>query len=413
MTISTASASKSPVPKGYLALVALSLATQPVTTDLYIPAIPAVTRALAPGNPGLIGLSMTLLVLGFGVGQLIAGPLADRYGRRPCLLAGLWLLCLGGVLSALAGSAVQLNMARMLQGFALAPVLVASRASVRDRFSPAEGPALMSRALMGLGGVALFAPVIGAWVVQHLGWRWSLVCMAVYAGGLALASHRSFTESFGPEARSAAAAQAKARGQSFWQGVLEVMSEPHFRAWTTITALTWLALFSFLLLSPLVYIDYFGLQPTAYGWIPASGSLVYILGGRWCQKQLRRITPVELVRQAAWFGLAGAVIQVLGTWWLPRTLWPLLLGHYLFVWAHATHQPCGQAGSISRLPHAAGRGSAWSGFLMMFAAFVVGQLAASFVRPGHPFGAWPMVLPLAFGAVGLVVVSRGALSKLR
>ena len=97
----------------------------------------------------------------------------------------------------------------------------------------------------------------------------------------------------------------------------------------------------------------------------------------------------------------------------PDPLWWLLAGHFMYAWAHASHQACGQAGVISHLPQAAGKGSAWSGFLMMLSAFVVGQLAAAFIRPGHPHGAWPMVLPMLAGGVALVLLAFGPVARLR
>ncbi len=397
-------------------LIALGLATQPIATDLYMPALPAVTRELAPGQPGVIGLSMTLLVLCFGLGQLVSGPLADRHGRRPCLLAGLWLLCLGGLGCTLAASAWQLNLARALQGFALAPILVSCRAAVRDRFTPAEGPVIMSRALTGLGAVALFSPVLGAWVTQHLGWRWSLGLTMLYAGGLALAAHRYFGESLAPRGAATAAGAVptgRADRDKAAQSLALVFRDAHFRAWTGVVSATWIGLFCFLLLSPLVYIDHLGLSTAAYGWIPAAGSLVYILGGRWCQRRLRDLGPARLVRQAALISLAGGLTQAAGVLIRPDPLWWLLAGHFMYAWAHASHQACGQAGVISHLPQAAGKGSAWSGFLMMLSAFVVGQLAAAFIRPGHPHGAWPMVLPMLASGVALVLLAFGPVARLR
>ena len=78
--------------------------------------------------------------------QLIAGTLADRYGRRPCVLTGLWMLCACALLCVSADNPWQLNLTRVLQGFALAPILVASRASVRDRFRAQAGPSIMFKA---------------------------------------------------------------------------------------------------------------------------------------------------------------------------------------------------------------------------------------------------------------------------
>ena len=90
---------------------------------------------------------------------------------------------------------------------------------------------------------------------------------------------------------------------------------------------------------------------------------------------------------------------------MPLSAWPLLLGHGLYCIGHGIHQPCGQAGAVGDLPHLAGRAVSWSGFGMMAVAFVVGQIAASFVDTSFSNGAWPMVVPMGLAGVALVLIA--------
>jgi DHA1 family bicyclomycin/chloramphenicol resistance-like MFS transporter len=260
----------------------------------------------------------------------------------------------------------------------------------------------MARGLTGLGVVGLLAPVLGAYAVQSAGWRWVLAGMAAYALVLWLLCLRGFDET-----------RVRASDPSAPAGsVREVFASRSFRAWASLAAATYGGLFCFLLLSPMVYISYLGLSPAWYGWIPAGGSLVYIFSTTLCRRLLRRMGAVRAVQRGSLLSLAGPLVQALGCWLLPRSAWPLLLGHAIYCIGHGIHQPCGQAGAVGDLPHLAGRAVSWSGFAMMAVAFVVGQVAAGFVDPELSHGAWPMVLPMALAGVALVLIAFAWLPRL-
>ncbi|HBY35344.1 MAG TPA: MFS transporter, partial [Delftia acidovorans] len=189
-------------------------------------------------------------------------------------------------------------------------------------------------------------------------------------------------------------------------GVRQVIADPGFCAWTALAAATYGGIFCFLLLSPMVYVDLFGLSPVLYGWIPAGGSLVYILGITWCRRLLSRHGPVRTVQLGASLSLLGPCIQIAGCVLAPASPFPLLLGHAVYALGHGLHQPCGQAGAVGGLPpQLAGRAVSCSGFAIMCVAFCAGQLAAQFVDPTMRHGAWPMVLPMALAGVVLVLIA--------
>ncbi|MES2530649.1 MAG: multidrug effflux MFS transporter [Pseudomonadota bacterium] len=373
-------------------LLPLLLAAQPVATDSYLPALPAIAREL-----GAVSATLTFFVLCFGLGQLPCGPLADRFGRRPVLLTGLACYALAAFGCVIATSVPMLVICRGLQGFAMAAVLVCARAAVRDLYPAHEGPHVMARGLTGLGVVALVAPLAGAAAVQWGGWRWVLGGMGLYAAVLWALCVRYFHETLAPAAVGAA------KGP---QGSLrEVFASQRFRAWASVAASTYGGIFCFLLFSPMVYIDYLGFSPAMYGWIPAGGSLIYVFSTTMCRRLLRRFGPVGTVQIGALLSISGPTLQALGCWLLPMSAWPLLLGHAVFVLGHGIHQPCGQAGAVGDLPHLAGRAVSWSGFWMMLVAFVVGQIAAAFVGPDNSSGAWPMVVPMWLAGVSLVLIA--------
>ena len=386
----------------FLLLLPLLLAAQPVATDGYLPALPEIARDL-----GSASSSLTVFMLAFGVAQLVCGPLADRFGRRPVLLTGLACYTAAAAGCALAGSADALVAWRAVQGAAMAAILVCARAAVRDLYPAHEGPRIMARGLTGLGLVALVAPIAGAWGVQATGWRWVLVAMGVYSLALLALCWRTFSETRQAPAESAPVLSSVPVSVSVSAGgVRQVIADPGFCAWTALAAATYGGIFCFLLLSPMVYVDLFGLSPVLYGWIPAGGSLVYILGITWCRRLLSRHGPVRTVQLGATLSLLGPCIQIAGCVLAPASPFPLLLGHAVYALGHGLHQPCGQAGAVGGLPpQLAGRAVSCSGFAIMCVAFCAGQLAAQFVDPTMRHGAWPMVLPMALAGVVLVLIA--------
>ena len=121
---------------------------------------------------------------------------------------------------------------------------------------------------------------------------------------------------------------------------------------------------------------------------------------------------MRTVQSGALLSLGGASIQVLGCWLAPASAVPLLAGHLVYCLGHGIHQPCGQAGAVSELPHQAGRAVSWSGFCMMLSAFCLGQLASHFVDDDHLSGAWPMTLPILAAALSLTAIAFGWLPRL-
>ena len=374
----------------YIFLLALLLGSQPVATDLYLPALPAIAAEL--GNPAL---TLTGLMLAFGFAQLVLGPLSDRYGRRPVLLAG----CAAYALTSFAGAWVitlfWLVVCRCLQGAAMAALVVCARASVRDLYAPTEGTRVLSRGLTGLGLVALASPLTGAITVAYFSWHATFIALGVY-GVIAFAWVWFYYVESRPDIVPKDA-NAVSKSATF-----AVLKGPRFRAWTAMLIATYSTLFCFLLSSGFVYIKVFAFSPLSCGLTLAANSIAYISGTYWCRHLLANRGPDKAVRLSAMFAVVGAVFMTIiafasGT---PQP-WAMIVGQCLIAISHGVNQPCGQAGAIGDFPQHAGRAAALSGFAMMVAAFICGQLIA----PSLGTSAWPLVISNVVGSAGIAFVA--------
>ncbi len=363
-------------------VLALLLGIQPVTTDLYLPALPALTTGFG-AHMGQAQLTLSALLLAFGSSQLVFGPMSDRFGRRPVLLWGLAAYVVAALGSTMAPSITLLIVWRTLQGAAMGAAVMSARAMVRDLYLPADGARVMSRALTGLGVIACLCAPFGGLISDAFGWRAALFTTAVFgAVTLALIALR-MDETI--VLRNVDALRARTLVAT-WGTVLR---HPTFLAFTALTTAAYGALFTFLASSSFVFIQVLGLSKTQYGLVMLWSSLSYICGTFVCRRWLPRHGVAGSVARGAALSLAGGtamgVLALAGVHSVAAIVAPLTL----VMLGHGVHQPCGQTGAVGPFPHAAGAASALNGFVMMLAAFGIGAWLGARMDG--------TVLPLALG----------------
>jgi DHA1 family bicyclomycin/chloramphenicol resistance-like MFS transporter len=357
-------------PKLIVLMLALLLGLQPVTTDLYLPALPAITEGFG-ANMGQAQLTLTALLLAFGLSQLVWGPMSDRFGRRPILLWGMAAYVLASIACAFAPSMAWLIAGRALQGVAMGAGVMAARAVVRDLYAPAQGATVMSQALTGLGIIACACAPLGGILTDALGWRVALLALAVFGAitwGLLLWRFEETLAQPNPKAL-----QLRQLLRANWQ----IAQHPTFRAWSALSTGAYMGLFTFLACSSFVFTRSMGYSKTAYGFFMLSMSLSYIVGTFWCRWMLRRTSVHRTVGIAAFLTLSGGVSMAAlayagqGQDWYgaASVMGPI----YLFMLGHGVHQSCGQSGAVGPFPERAGTASALNGFLMMAGAFFMGS----------------------------------------
>jgi DHA1 family bicyclomycin/chloramphenicol resistance-like MFS transporter len=346
--------------------LALLLGLQPITTDLYLPSLPLLSRDLG-GSMVWTQLTMSVLILSFGLAQLFWGPVSDRFGRRPVLLGGLALYTVASLGCAASGSIEALVVWRGLQGAAMAAAVVCARAVLRDLFEPVAGAQVMAWALTGLGVIALLCPLLGGLSAFWWGWRGSLLavaaCGALTLWWVALQLPETLTQ---PQPQA-----------TQWRPLLAtcwgISKHPVFRAWGLLVACTYGGLFTILAGSPFVYMDVLGLSPAAYGLVMAVGSLSYIAGTFICRRWIRQHGMDGAVGRGAVFTLIGGALGGMAAWAQVETVWAVLVPQCIFALGHGLHQPCGQAGVVGPFPASAGTASALAGVLLALVAFAIGR----------------------------------------
>jgi len=363
----TSAASRPAMPAGrVVVLLALLIGLQPLSTDLYLPALPALTTGFG-ASMTQAQLTLTALVLALGVSQLIWGPVSDRFGRRPVLLVGMVSYALASVACALAPSMEMLIFWRAVQGAAMGAGVVCGRAVVRDLYEPVEGARVMSKAMSGLAVIACASPPLGGLLSDLFGWRVALTALALFGVTTLALLLWGYKETI-PQKNLQALAPARLLAN--W---LLVLRHPTFQAFSALTAVSYAGLFTILAASSFVYIQVLGWSKTGYGLAMLANSLAYMAGTFLCRRLLTRFG----VRRSV--ALAGAVSLGAGTLIGGLALagvqsgWALLLPQCLFMIGHGVHQPCGQSGAVGPFPQAAGAASAVNGFLTMLMAFAVGS----------------------------------------
>ena len=352
-------------PGWVVVILSTLLGIQPVTTDLYLPALPALTDSFA-ASMAQAQYTLSALLLAFGFSQLLWGPLSDRFGRRPILLIGLTVYVLATVASTLAPSMQWLIGWRVLQGAAMGALVMCARAIVRDLYRPTDGARIMSKGLTGLGVLACICGPLGGLLADYADWRITLLAPAIF-GVLALALITlRFEESL---SRPNPLALRPAALLRTW---LQILRNPTFLAFSALSAASYGGLFTFLATSPFVLINIMGLSKTQYGVVFFFMCLAYVVGTFLCRRLLTRFGVQNSVGIAAGLSLTSGLLLAGLTWAGVNSLWAIVWPYALFMLAHGVHQPCGQSGAVGPFPQAAGTASALNGFFMTLVAFVMG-----------------------------------------
>ncbi|WP_436689673.1 multidrug effflux MFS transporter [Geodermatophilus sp. CPCC 205506] len=283
--------------RGLIALLGALSAFGPLSMDLYLPALPLVQAELATGQSA-VQLTLSAVVIGLAAGQLIAGPLSDRFGRRGPVLFGVGAWTLASLLCALSPTVQLLVAIRLLQGLSGAAGIVLARAVVRDRYEGTEA-ARMFAVLASIAGVApVLAPILGGQLLRLTDWRGLFVFLGGVGLLILLAVARRLPETLPFELR--------VRGglRTTLANARELIGRRAFLAAVLAQGLGFGALFTYISSSSFVLQVGYGLSAQQFSAAFAINAVGLVLGGQASRLLVQRTGPRSLL-------LAGLTLQAL------------------------------------------------------------------------------------------------------
>jgi DHA1 family bicyclomycin/chloramphenicol resistance-like MFS transporter len=352
-------------PTTLLLLITGCLMLQPLSTDLYLASLPHLTGYF-DATPAAVQQTLSLFVIGFGVAQLVSGPLSDRYGRRPVLLAGLGVYMAASVACGLAPSLPVLVGARFVQAVGCCTAVVVARAIIRDAYPPAEGARVIAKALTLLSAAPLLGPMVGAYLQVSFGWRAAFAVHTVFAAIVMFASQRRLLET--NEARNPAATRLRPLLATYGR----IFAHRGFWAYALPGSFSYAHIFVFISGSSFALIRVLGVPTEYFGYCFAFGVSGFLGGTVLCRRLLARVgiertlTVGSLVALAGGLGFLAAVLAGLNHWAV------VVLAQFLAMGAHGINFPATQAGSVAPFPREAGAAAGLFGFFTQVGALATG-----------------------------------------
>jgi DHA1 family bicyclomycin/chloramphenicol resistance-like MFS transporter len=340
------------------------IAVGPVSVDMYLPAFAQISQRFGSAVPQL---TLASYFAGLSIGQLIQGLLADRFGRRASLAAGLGLYTLASLACAAAQTGVEFCTFRALAAFGAAASIVVPRAMVRDIADGKEAAALMSDVLLIMSVAPVVAPVLGGLLLHIAGWRVIFLVAALYGVVCLYLLGRYIPETLAADRRSSLALVKAAHSYGM------ALRDPRFLVYAAIGALGMAALFAYLAAAPTVFMTQYRFSPSAFATLLAALG-VLMIGffriNRWLVRR-RGVSFALSVGIAAWL-LSGLTLSALA-WSGTSAAWALFAALVIFVFGYSFIPSNSQVGALSR--HAEHAATATS--LMSTLQYGAGALASA------------------------------------
>ncbi|WP_242927440.1 multidrug effflux MFS transporter [Pontibacter vulgaris] len=370
----------------------------PFAIDMYLPGFPAIAKDLKT-DISHVALSLTSYFIGISVGQLIYGPLVDRFGRKKPLIFGLSLFVLASIGCAFVPSVEWLIGLRLLLALGGCVGMVASRAVVRDVFPVSDIPKVFSMLMLVMGVAPIVAPTIGGFVTASLGWRYIFAVLTGIGFLVLMAVAFLLPESKGPD-KTLSLKPKRVLGD-----FILVLKEPVFIVYVLAASTAQAGMFAYITGSPFVFMNIFGLSETQYGWVFGSNAFGFILGSQLNRLALRRRTSAQVTLRAGIVQFVAGMLLLLGNYFgfLGATGSLFLIFSYMFCLGFIG--PNATALALAPFARNAGSASAIMGSIQM----ATGALASALVSTFHNNTSTPMMAVMA----GATVISLSLLLGFR
>lgn len=378
-----------------LALLVGLVAFGPLSTDLYLPALPEIGRDLSAG-PAKVQLTLSVFLAGFAICMLIYGPLSDRFGRRPVLLGSLGVFLLASAGCALAQSIDQLVAARFLQALGACAGPVLGRAIVRDIYGPTAAARILSYLAMAMALAPAIGPILGGYLTVAFGWRANFVLLVGFGLVCLFGILRIL-----PETNLLKDPMATRPGQLL-ANYVALTRHRRFLGYLLVCSMSYSGIFAFISGSPQVLITGLGLTPDQFGYCFAAVVIGFIIGSFLSGRLHAKVSADRLIglgcAVAILGGGAGAALALAGV----ATVTSIVAPAAVYLIGGGLMMPNAMAGAIGPFPRMAGAASALVGFAQMGIAALVG-VAVGQLQDGTPV-AMASAIALVALCAGLALV---------
>ncbi|WP_254561845.1 multidrug effflux MFS transporter [Dyadobacter diqingensis] len=359
----------------FLILILGSLtALGPFSIDMYLPGFPAIAKDLHT-TASKVSLSLSGFFIGISAGQLLYGPLLDRFGRKKPLFIGLTVYILASVGCALSTSIDMLIVMRFIQAIGSCAAAVASVAMVRDLFPVKDSAKVFSLLMLVVGASPMIAPTLGGYVTAAFGWQVVFLILTGMGVAILAATVLWLPDSFKPDT------SLSLKPRPIILNFLSVIREPQFYTYSFTGAIAFSGLFAYVSGSPLVFMEVFHTDEKVYGWIFALLSVGFIGASQFNTLLLRKYKSEQIINTALICQLIVSFTLVFASFNGLLTLAPTIVLLFLFLCCIGLTNPNAAALSLAPFSKNAGSASALMGAIQMGMGALISVAISLFEEP--------------------------------
>jgi Bcr/CflA subfamily drug resistance transporter len=362
--------------------------------DSYLPSLPAIADNLKLATSS-VQMTLTLYLLGFGVSQLIYGPLSDCFGRRKVMLVGLLIFLVGAIGCMLAPNSSILMFFRLLSGLGAGSCGVLNRAIASDCFQGADFSKAWSYTTTTLVLTLIFAPIIGGFIQQYSSWRANFLLSAIFVGAILAIIYFTLPETKNSNEKRSLDVKLIVKDYG------KILSSSSFMIATLFYTLAFGGLIAYFQVSPLIFIDHFNLSPTQYGLSSVGIAFSYLAGGQIVRKYVHKIGVTPMLHIGIAILFVGGIAMLIACYVFESSWQAILFSAIIYVLGTRIVIPNSMSLAISSFKKSSGTTSAVIGSIQMLGAMVISGLLAHFSTQSALPLAWFLV---AIGLTSLVLV---------
>lgn len=366
----------------------------PLSIDMYLPAFNDIAQSLGT-DKNQVGYTLTSYFLGIGVGQLLFGPLSDRYGRKKPTVIGLILFSLSALAIYFTPNIQAFIVIRVFMALGGCIGMITSKAIVRDLFPPEETARIFSILMLIMGIAPILAPTLGGVMVAQFGWRSLFLFLTIYPILIALSVGFLLRETKQPDPDISLSPPAVIRDY------LKIIRNPWFLKYSVAGSLAYAGLFAYISGASFLYMDQLGFTQQEFGWTFGINAGGYIFGAQVNNLFLRKWSSTLVSSRTILFQTMVAVIMVVG-FFIPNMFWMMTVAgiwFYLFCLGFITPNTTAQA--LAPFERLAGSASALIGALQMLTGALISAIVSMIIGNSS----LPMlVVMLICSAIGTIIL---------